>query len=102
MEAREHIGELEQTSIGRSMKQENIRPIRNPGSIAMLIEALERETPEVHVVTLAMLDAGLRQGEACALRGLGLEELKESFPEAPREPHASLPRCLSAAFRAAP
>jgi integrase len=45
----------------------DIRPIEDPRSLARLLAAAETRGPDVYLLTLLLLDAGLRLGEAAAL-----------------------------------
>jgi integrase len=67
-EARERIGEQRRTAAGRACGGPQVRPIEDAAAIARLIESVEGEGAELRAFVLVLLDAGLRKGEALALR----------------------------------
>jgi integrase len=69
IEARERIGEQRKTAAGRAGSGPQCRPIEDPAAIQGLVDTVqESEGLQVAAFVLALLDAGLRRGEALALR----------------------------------
>ncbi|MDH5567646.1 MAG: site-specific integrase, partial [Myxococcales bacterium] len=53
---------------GREEESAKVRPIRNPADVSRLVETAAEHGTETRALVLALLDAGLRLGEALALR----------------------------------
>ncbi|TMA22886.1 MAG: site-specific integrase [Deltaproteobacteria bacterium] len=68
VEARERIGEQKRTAAGRAVASAERRPIRDPEAIDALLASARDRGAEVYAFVLTLLDAGLRKGEARALR----------------------------------
>ena len=68
VEARERIGEQRRTAKGRADMGSNIRPVADPEAIEALLAAAREEGTDVAAFVIALLDVGVRRGEALALR----------------------------------
>ena len=109
-EFRRQINRKGRTKKGRAAAQrdKNIRPVERPEELARLLEAAEKEGLVALVMVLLQLDAGLRLGEAMALRwgkvswgqdeddrlrGLWIDEnLPSGGTGEPEEPKSGKPR----------
>ena len=65
---RRQLSRRRRSKSGRAAQESLANPIEDPGALERLIAESRAEGPEVVAVVLAMLDAGLRVGEAMALR----------------------------------
>ncbi len=64
------LGRKRRSQRGRQQSdpERHTRPIEDPAHIKKLVTAARKEDQEAHVLTLLLLDAGLRLGEALGLR----------------------------------
>jgi len=67
-EFRKQLKRRSRTKGGRAAAMEHIRPIERPDEISRLVAAAREEGPLPYALVLALLDAGLRLGEALGLR----------------------------------
>jgi integrase len=109
-EFRRQLNRKGRTKRGRAeaRRDRHIRPIERPGELARLVREAEAEGLVAHVMVLLQLDAGLRLGEAMALRwgkviwgqdeddrvrGLWIDEnLPSGGTGEPEEPKSGKPR----------
>lgn len=66
-EARERMAEERHTAAGRASRGDK-RPVRDREALARLVEEARAEGVEMAALVLCLLDAGVRKGEALALR----------------------------------
>ena len=65
---REHLKKRQRTQQARAAAATRIHPIESPADCERLVEAASAEGLEAYALVLLMLDAGLRLGEALAVR----------------------------------
>jgi len=62
------MGEERRTAAGRAASSGHIHPIEDPEAIGRLLESAQGEGLEVAAFVVALIDSGIRRGEARALR----------------------------------